>query len=715
MRRPIKRPTLVALVAAVAFLGAAHPANHLAGEHSPYLLMHADNPVSWYPWGAEALALAKKEDKPIFLSIGYATCHWCHVMEHESFENEQIAKLLNQYFVCIKVDREERPDIDAIYMGAVQAMTGNGGWPLTVFLTPDLKPFFGGTYFPPDSRGNRIGLKELATQIHTLWVNERPRVEEAGKKMVDELQRRAQLPPGKGVPDATVFATYLTRMKGAFDPVYGGLGKGTKFPSASDLSLLLRLHARGLTPDLMGAVTKSLDAMMNGGLYDHVGGGFHRYTVDRAWRVPHFEKMLYTNALLIQTYLEAYQVTGRAAYARVARESCDYLLRDLKLRGGAFAGAEDADSDGEEGTFYLWRRAEVEHLLGKEEAGLFGAAYDLTQTGNWQGGENILHRVATDAVLAKRFHLKPQAVAKRLAADRQVLLAARAKRVRPLLDDKVLVAWNGLAISALARASEVLGEPRYGSAAATAAEFIHDHLWRDGRLLRRWRGGDARIGGQLDDHAFLAGGLLDLYEATFEPRWLARARAVTKEMVDRFADPEGGFFDTDGADPTLIIRHKEVFEGAIPTGNAVACLDLLRLAAYTGEAGYRDRARAALRAFAIPMRRAPRGVPVLLTALDMATRGAVEVVIAGDAGDVATRRLLSACRLTLIPGRVIAHVAGDTGPAGIAWAQGRPPLAGRPTAYVCQRGACRLPVHDPAALRKELKRAVVVGKAAAKS
>ena len=707
----MKRSTLLALALAASLLGAAHPANHLAGEQSPYLLMHADNPVNWYPWGDEALALAKKENKPIFLSIGYATCHWCHVMEHESFENEAIAKLLNEYFVCIKVDREERPDIDAIYMDAVQRMTGNGGWPLTVFLTPDLKPFFGGTYFPPESRGSQVGLKELITQIHTLWVKEPEGVEKAGQKMVETLRRNAKLPPGDGVPDATALTQYLERMKEVFDPVYGGLGQKTKFPSASDLSLILRLHARGTAPDLLGDVTKSLDAMMNGGLYDHVGGGFHRYTVDRAWRVPHFEKMLYTNALLIQTYLEAYQVTGRAAYARVARESCDYLLRDLRLTGGAFAGAEDADSDGEEGSFYVWRLAEVEERLGKEEAALFAAAYDLTQSGNWQEGKNILHRVAGDAALAKRFSLQPAEVAKRLAADRETLLAVRAKRVRPLLDDKVLVAWNGLAISALARASEVLGEPRYATAAAAAAEFIHQNLWRDGRLLRRWRGGDARIAGQLDDHAFLAGGLLDLYEATFEPRWLSRAQAVTKEMVDRFADPDGGFFDTDGSDPTLIIRHKEIFEGAIPTGNAVACLDLLRLAAYTGEPGYGDRALAALRAFAIPMRRAPRGVPVLLTALDVATRGAVEVVIAGPAEDAATRRLLSACRLTLIPGRVIAHVAGDTGPAGIAWAQGRHPLGGRPTAYVCQRGACRLPVHDPAALRKELRRAVSVAKA----
>ncbi len=711
----MKRPALVTLFVAASLLGAVRPANHLAGEQSPYLLMHADNPVNWYPWGDEALALAKKENEPIFLSIGYATCHWCHVMERESFENEAIARLLNDYFVCIKVDREERPDIDAIYLDAVQRMTGNGGWPLTVFLTPELEPFFGGTYFPPESRGGRVGLKELANQIHTLWVNERPKVEEVGQRLVTELERSARIAAGDAMPEATALTRYLERMKTVFDPIYGGLGQKTKFPSASDLSLVLRLHARGAAPDLLGEVTRSLDAMMNGGLYDHLGGGFHRYTVDRAWRVPHFEKMLYTNALLIQTYLEAYQVTGRADYARVARESCDYLLRDLRLTGGAFAAAEDADSDGAEGSFYVWRLAEVEQRLGKEEAKLFAAAYDLTATGNWAEGKNILHRVAGDAALAKRFSLQPAAVAKRLAADRELLLGARAKRVRPLLDDKVLVAWNGLAISALARASEVLGEPRYATAAAAAAEFIHEKMWRDGRLLRRWRGGDARIAGQLDDHAFLAGGLLDLYEATFQPRWLERAQVVTQVMVDRFSDPEGGFFDTDGSDATLLYRHKEVFEGAIPTGNAVALLDLLRLAAYTGKPGYRERAVTALSAYAVPMRRAPRGVPVLLTALDMATRGAVEVVIAGDADAAATRRLLSACRLTLIPGRVIARVASDAGPAGIAWAQGRHPLAGRPTAYVCQRGACRLPVHEPAALREELKRAVAVEEAAAKS
>ncbi len=708
----MKRPRLLALLIAAALLGAAPPAtppaNHLAGEKSPYLLMHADNPVHWYPWGEEAFALARKEHRPIFLSIGYATCHWCHVMERESFENPEIARLLNQYFVCIKVDREERPDIDAIYMDAVQAMTGNGGWPLTVFLTPELKPFFGGTYFPPESRGGRVGLKELITQIHTLWRDERSQLEEAGDKLVAELRRRVELPPGEGLPDTAAFTTYLTKMKAIFDPVYGGLGQETKFPSASDLSLLLRLHTRGLEPDLMGEVTRSLDAMMKGGLYDHLGGGFHRYTVDRAWRVPHFEKMLYTNALLIQTYLEAYQVTGRPAYARVARASCDYLLRDLRLAGGAFASAEDADSEGKEGRFYLWTLKEVEALLGKEEAKLFAAAYDLTASGNWSAGENILHRIAGDAELAQRFSVTRAEVARRLAADRERLLAVRARRVRPLLDDKVLTAWNGLAISALARASEVLGEPRYAEAAAGAASFLHGHLWRDGHLLRRWRDGEARIPGQLDDHAFLAAGLLDLYEATFEGRWLERARAVTRVMIDRFADPAGGFFDTDGSDATLLVRSKEVYEGAIPTGNAVACLDLLRLAAYTGEKGYGERARAALRAFAQPLTRTPRAVPVLLTALDLATRGPVEVVIAGAEGDAGTRRLLSACRRTLIPGRVIARVGGDTEPVGIPWVEGRHPLGGRATAFVCQRGACRLPVHEPAALRKELKRAVEV-------
>jgi len=706
---------LAALAIAAALLGAAHPANHLAGERSPYLLMHADNPVHWYPWGDEAFALAKKENKPILLSIGYAACHWCHVMERESFENEQIAQLLNAYFVCIKVDREERPDLDAIYLGAVQRLTGTGGWPLTVFLTPERTPFFGGTYFPPESHGSQVGLRELAGEIHTLWVNERPRVEEAGQKLVDDLKRRAVLELGAEVAPAATFTAYLEQIARALDPLYGGLGQETKFPPASELSLALRLHARGAAPDLLPAVTKSLDAMMNGGLYDHLGGGFHRYTVDRAWRVPHFEKMLYTNALLIQTYLEAYQVTGRGEYARVARESCDYLLRDLQLVGGAFAGAEDADSEATEGRFYVWRLAEVEQLLGKEEAALFAAAYDLTATGNWEAGQNILHRVAGDAQLAQRFALTPAAVADRLVADRARLVAARAQRVRPFVDDKVLTAWNGLAISALARAAEVLGEERYAVAATTAAEFVHDHLWRDGQLFRRWRDGELKVVGQLDDHAFLAAGLLDLYEATFDPRWLTQAEAVVKTMVDGFADPAGGFFDTDGSDPTLLVRPKELFEGALPTGNAVALTDLLRLAAYTGEAATRDRALVALRAFATPMTRAPLGVPYLLTALDLASRGAVEVVIAGDPAAAATRRLLSACRLTLIPGRVIARVTGATGPAGIAWAEGRGARGGQPTAYVCQGSTCGLPVHDPAALRDQLQKAIATPLLAAKA
>ncbi|RMF83806.1 MAG: thioredoxin domain-containing protein, partial [Nitrospirae bacterium] len=663
---------------ALALVGAARPANHLAGERSPYLQMHAHNPVDWYPWGEAALARARREDKPIFLSIGYATCHWCHVMERESFEDPEIARLLNRYFVCIKVDREERPDLDAIYMAAVQAMTGNGGWPLTVFLTPDLKPIFGGTYFPPHDRAGQIGLAELAEQIHRLWVEERKQVEERGARLAKRLAAQARLEPGDGVPGAAAFDTYLARIAQDFDPVYGGFGQGTKFPGADDLDLLLWLHARSRKPDLMPQVARTLDAMLAGGLYDHLGGGFHRYCVDRAWRVPHFEKMLYTNALLVRLYLDAYRVTGRDAYARVARESCDYLLRDLRLPGGAFAGAEDADSEGEEGRFYVWRLAEVRRLLGREEAALFAAAYDLTEAGNWHDGLNILHRVANDAALAKRFHLEPAAVAKRLAVDRARLRAARSKRVRPLRDDKVLAAWNGLAITALARASEVLGEPRYAEAAAGAARFCLEKLWRKGRLLRRWRDGEAKVAGQLDDHAFLAAGLLDLYEATLERRWLRRAQELVDAMVARFADPAGGFFDTDGSDPTLLYRPKELFEGAIPTGNAVAVMDLLRLAGYTGEQAYEARARKALAAFGRPLSQAPRAVPRLLQALDVALNGPVEVVVAGPPEQAASLRLWSVVRRTLIPGRLVGR-AGDPGSAKSPWAAGRTPLGGRPT------------------------------------
>jgi len=679
--------------------------NRLVQEHSPYLLQHAHNPVDWYPWGEEALARARAENKPIFLSIGYATCHWCHVMERESFENEAIAALLNQWFVCIKVDREERPDLDAIYMGAVMAMTGSGGWPMTVFLTPDLQPFYGGTYFPPESRANLVGLRDLLPRIHELWVKEPDKARRAAKEMVAQLRAAAATKPDEALPDRAVFDAYRTAMQGAFDPDYGGFDRGAKFPPAMDLSLLMRLQWR--KADASGfseEVRSTLDAMLEGGLYDHVGGGFHRYTVDRAWRVPHFEKMLYTNALLVGTYLEGYQLTGNPGYQRVVRETCDYVLRDMTDPAGGFYSAEDADSAGGEGLFYVWTPQELEAALGKDVAALFAAAYDVTVAGNFEGGRSILHRVTDDIALARRFKLTPVTVAQRLAAAREKLLAARNQRERPRRDDKVLTAWNGLMIGALAQADQVLKEPRYRAAAARAADFLLAHLRRDGHLLRRWRAGEAGIPAVLTDYAFLVRGLLDLYEATFDLRWLTTARELGLEMVDRFADPAGGFFDTDGRDPSLLLRTKESFDGAIPTGNAVACLDLLRLAEYFADAGLRDRADQALRTFHTRMTQAPRSVPEMLRALDFRIGAVKEVVIAGPVDDPQTRSLLDATRETFLPARVLALTSGKDPIADtIPWAAERIAIDDQPTAYVCENQMCLLPARDTASLLRQLR------------
>jgi uncharacterized protein YyaL (SSP411 family) len=679
--------------------------NRLAGEKSPYLLQHAHNPVDWYPWGEEAFAKARAENKPIFLSIGYATCHWCHVMARESFENEAIAALLNQWFVCIKVDREERPDLDAIYMRAVEAMTRSGGWPMTVFLTPDRQPFFAGTYFPPERRGNLVGLRELLPRIHELWVKEPDKARQAAQEMVTQLRVAATTQPGAVLPDRAVFAAYRAAVQGAFDREHGGFGRGAKFPPALDLALLMRLDWRkGDASGLSSEVGRTLDSMMAGGLYDHVGGGFHRYTVDRAWRVPHFEKMLYTNALLVPVYLEAYQLTGRPDYAKVVRETCDYILRDLTDPAGGFYSAEDADSGGGEGLFYLWTPPELDAALGKDAAALFAAAYDVTKAGNFAGGRSILHRMADEAVLARQFKLTPAAVGARLAAARAALLNARAKRERPQRDDKVITAWNGLMIGALARADQVLQEPRYRAAAVRAADFLLTHLRRDGDLLRRWRAGEAAIPAVLSDYAFLVHGLLDLYEATLDLRWLTTARDLGQEMVTRFADPAGGFFDTDGNDPTLLVRTKEGYDGVMPTGNGVACLDLLRLAEYFADGGLREQADQALRAFATRMTRTPRAVPQMLRALDFRLAAVKEVVIAGPVDDPRTRALLDVARAAFLPARVIAVTSGEDAIARtIPWAAQRVAIDHQPTAYVCENQMCLLPARDPASLRRQLR------------
>ncbi|PIQ83546.1 MAG: thioredoxin domain-containing protein [Candidatus Omnitrophica bacterium CG11_big_fil_rev_8_21_14_0_20_63_9] len=672
--------------------------NRLAREKSPYLLQHAHNPVDWYPWGEEAFAKARQEQKPIFLSIGYSTCHWCHVMERESFEKPETAELLNRWFVSIKVDREEHPDVDHVYMQAVTALTGRGGWPLSVFLTPELKPFFGGTYFPPERRWQMASFREVLTAVAQAWEQKRQEVTASAEQLTTLLSQ----PPAETAATAPITEELLhmgfRQAEAMFDPVHGGFGDAPKFPRAHELAFLLRYWVRTRQAQALQMVTTTLDSMAQGGLYDHVGGGFHRYATDAQWLVPHFEKMLYDQALLARVYVEAFQVTGRADYAQVVRGTCEYVLRDLQAPEGAFYSAEDADSEGEEGKFYVWTPSEITAVLGPEEAALFHQVYGVTEQGNFEHRTSILH-----------LQQPPDAsVERRLASARRKLFDVRERRVRPHRDDKVLTGWNGLMIAALARAGAALEEPRYVAAAERAAEFVLGALVRERGLLRRYRDGDARYLGTLEDYAFLLDGLLALYEADFNPRWLAEAKRLAGEMDARFRDPqESGWFLRDREEPALIVRPKEIYDGATPSGNSVATLILLRLGRLLGDDSLEASARKALEGFSQALARAPYGSPWLLCAVDMALGPAREIIIAGDLAQAATRAMVRALHQRFLPRDVSAvHEVGREGAALealIPFVKQQQPLGGKATAYVCERFACQAPVSKPEALAKLLE------------
>jgi uncharacterized protein YyaL (SSP411 family) len=591
--------------------------NELGREISPYLLQHAGNPVDWQPWGPEALERARVQQKPIFLSIGYSACHWCHVMAHESFEDGEIAGLLNRDFISIKVDREERPDLDQIYMEAVQAMTGQGGWPMSVFLTPQQKPFFGGTYWPRRARGGMAGFGDVLSAVAAAWRDRRNDVLQQAEKAVQFLQA-PRLVGDKSVElNEAPLETAEATLAQAFDDRLGGFGAAPKFPHATDLNLLLARWRTSRHEPLLEMVVVTLDHMAAGGIYDHLGGGFHRYSVDAEWLVPHFEKMLYDNAMLANCYLDAWQETERKDYLRVVRETLDYVLRDMTDPLGGFHSAEDADSEGAEGKFYVWTPQEVQAVLGPERAAAFGYVYDLTPTGNFEG-HNILHLSKPIAVCAKVLGRDAASLEADLAADRALLLAARARRVRPARDDKVLVSWNGLMIDALARAGEVLDEPRYRTAAAAAADFLLVRLRGDrGRLLHCWRGGQARHDAFLDDHASLCNALVTLYETQSEQRWLGEAVGLADAMLARFADAEaGGFFYTASDHEPLIARKKDIWDTPLPSSTGLAATALLRLARHTARDDYRRAVQQTLRASIDWMERASLGVGQLLLALD---------------------------------------------------------------------------------------------------
>ncbi|MEK7408970.1 MAG: thioredoxin domain-containing protein [Acidobacteriota bacterium] len=605
-------------------------ANRLIHEKSPYLLQHAHNPVDWYPWGDDAFRKAREEDKPVFLSVGYSTCHWCHVMERESFEDQEIAALLNRHFVSIKVDREERPDVDRIYMTFVQAATGSGGWPMSVFLTPELKPFLGGTYFPPDDRGGQLGLRYLLERIAEAWRLDREKIVASSSTVLKQLRRYAEAAPAAARLDELVLEAGFNVFRRGFDPLHGGFGGAPKFPQPSVLHFLFRYHHYRCNREALDMALATLLRMALGGIHDHLGGGFHRYSVDERWFVPHFEKMLYDQAQLAIAYLEAFQVTGEQFYAEVARRTLDYVLRDLTHDEGGFYSAEDADSAIDpahpgakrEGAFYVWTRTEIEQALGQPEGEWFCHHCGVAGKGNVHddphgefAGQNILHEAREVEETAAHAGRPVEEVHAALREGRQKLLAERSKRMRPHRDDKILTAWNGLMISAFAKAGQVLEEPRYLEAARRARDFIVQHLSAGERLLRRYRDGEATIPAFLDDYAFFVQGLLDLHEAHDQDL----AVKLTETQIELFEDKEnGGFFSTAAGDGNLVLRMKDDHDGAEPSGNSVAVLNLLRLAEMTGRQDFRQAAERTLGAFAWRLSNAPESLPAMLAAFGSA-------------------------------------------------------------------------------------------------
>ncbi len=692
--------------------------NRLLEATSPYLLQHAHNPVDWYEWGPEALDKARSEGKPIFLSIGYSACHWCHVMAHESFENEAIAAAMNRLFVNIKVDREERPDLDEIYMRATVLMNqGQGGWPMSVWLTPDCKPFFAGTYFPPTSRFGRPGFGELCERIGQLWETRREDLQaDAGRlaELVDQ-QLRGDLSQddGLGLP---LIDQVVVNMARSFDQEKGGISGGgpNKFPPSMALELFLRFLQRNpQAPEAAQvlAVTRlTLDRMARGGIYDHLAGGIHRYSTDVDWLVPHFEKMLYDQALVSRAYIDAWQFSGDPFYAETARSIFDYVLADLQSVAGGIYSTRDADSEGREGKYYVWTNAELQRILGAD-AERFGAYYGFAPGGNWDDPhepgveKNILHVTQTVADFATQRGVDPAEVARTLADGRRKLLAARAERVAPGLDDKVLVEWNGMMIASLARGGAALGEEKYIEAARRAADFLLTHQVQDGRIVRAWRDGRKLEMAFLTDYACLIDGLLELYEATFEQRWLDAAVDLNAAAIEHFWDAQrGGFFFTPDDHETLITRSKDVRDNATPSGNSVQLGNLLRLAAMRGDNDLREKAERTIRGLGSEVRQAPGASDRFLAAVELARSGPLEIAIVGDPAVPATRALLREIRRSYIPNRIIMLRRPDgPAPVGVPLLADRGQIDGQPTVYLCRDYACRLPVTSVEALRGQLK------------
>lgn len=679
--------------------------NRLIFEKSPYLLLHATNPVDWYPWGEAAFEKARIEDKPILLSIGYSTCHWCHVMERESFSDPEVAALMNEHFISIKVDREERPDIDNVYMEVTQAMTGQGGWPNTIILTPEREPFFAGTYFPKDSRFGRPGMMELLAQIADAWKSQRDAILESARNAVSVLKDRAE-PVSGGAPDAGTLAAAYGQLSDRYDSERGGFGDAPKFPTPHNFYFLLRYWRQTGEPDALAMADKSLRAMRQGGLFDQVGYGFHRYSTDADWVLPHFEKMLYDQALLAIAYLEAYQATGDEFHADVAREIFTYVLRDMTAPEGGFYSAENADSEGEEGRFYLWTLAELNEILGEADGGLAIGYFNAESGGNFHDeaarertGRNILYPGASLEEKAKVLGIAPDELRARLDGIRKKLLAARAGRVRPLRDDKILTDWNGLMIAALARGGRVLDEPSYTAAAEKAARFVLDTLRKeDGTLLHRYREGEAALHAHLEDYAYTGWALIELYESTFNADYLRDAVALTERQIDDFWDEGGGgFYMTATGSENLIFRPKELYDGAQPSGNSVAALNLLRLGRITANSEWETRAQSIMTVFGQQIAQAPSAHTQLLCALGFGLGPSYEVVVTGAAGAPDTVEMIRALNRAFVPNKVVLFRPEGEDPPIAALAEfTRPqkPLDGKATAYVCQDFACKVPTTD---------------------
>ncbi len=668
--------------------------NRLADETSPYLLQHADNPVDWFPWGDEAFAKARAEDKPVLLSVGYSACHWCHVMAHESFENPEVAALLNTHFVPVKVDREERPDVDAVYMSAVQTLTGSGGWPMTVALTPAGKPFFGGTYYPPDDRLGMPGFKRVLRSLADAWTTRRAEIDAAAESLTGQLV--TVLPAGEGDVDLTVADDALATLSGTFDSVYGGFGNAPKFPPHTGLEFLLyRPEARAREMALF-----TLEKMAEGGLYDGLGGGFARYSVDARWLVPHFEKMLYDNAQLVRRYAEAYELTGNELFKRTVEGTLAFLECELRDPEGGFYSALDADSEGEEGRFYVWLEAELD-ILG-DDAELFKTHYGVTPAGNFEG-RNILFVAESVKTLARRFSLPESEVEARLARAKGRLLELRETRVRPGLDDKILCSWNGLALSAYADAGRMFGRADYLETARETARFMRRAFYKDGKLKHTYKAGQAKVEGMLEDYAYLAQGLLDLYRATLESEWLLWALGLAETSVKTFYDPASGGFYSTAAAGDLIVRPQDPFDGATPSGGGAAAGLLVTLARYTDRREWEDLALGTLKPLQEAMRRYPTGFASHLLVLGQLYAEPREVAVLGRRDDPRTQALLR--ELGSLPSHTaIALIEDPADPlvTRLPFTQGRTQVNGEPTVYVCSRGACRLPVTTPEALREQL-------------